>query len=276
MSMTLRACISLFAAAVTLGVSGCAAPDDPGTEASLLTWDEFRAQAYQEPETGVFIVNGDELAETEADLSEAYGRYVDASLGIETVEQALAVNQVNGQDDKWSAAAAGNLTYCIDTRSFGNNTNAVVAALDAAAAAWEGTATVNFVYASAQNGSCTSRNNNVVFNVRQVKGAGYLARAFFPSTTRRSRELIVDRSAFSNIAPWTLTGVLTHELGHTIGFRHEHTRPEAGACFEDNLWRSLTAYDAASVMHYPQCNGTNVGDLALTQLDRDGARLLYP
>jgi serralysin len=29
-------------------------------------------------------------------------------------------------------------------------------------------------------------------------------------------------------------------------------------------------------MHYPQCRGTQAGDLALTQLDRDGARLLYP
>jgi len=31
-------------------------------------------------------------------------------------------------------------------------------------------------------------------------------------------------------------------------------------------------------MHYPHngCAGTNTGDLALTTLDRDGARALYP
>ncbi len=82
--------------------------------------------------------------------------------------------------------------------------------------------------------------------------------------------------SFGNIAPWTLQGILRHELGHTLGFRHEHTRPEAGTCFEDTAWRALTAYDASSVMHYPQCNGTQTGDLVLTDLDRQGATALYP
>ena len=70
--------------------------------------------------------------------------------------------------------------------------------------------------------------------------------------------------------------MLRHELGHTLGFRHEHTRPEAGTCFEDTSWRALTAYDSASVMHYPQCNGTQKGDLVLTSLDNQGASSLYP
>jgi serralysin len=30
------------------------------------------------------------------------------------------------------------------------------------------------------------------------------------------------------------------------------------------------------VMHYPQCNGTNNGDLALTASDKAGAAALYP
>ena len=59
--------------------------------------------------------------------------------------------------------------------------------------------------------------------------------------------------------------------------RHsEHTRPESGTCFEDNTWRALTTYDAKSVMHYPQCNGTQTGDLVITSKDAAGARSLYP
>ena len=67
---------------------------------------------------------------------------------------------------------------------------------------------------------------------------------------------------------------MVHELGHTLGFRHEHTRPEAGTCFEDNNWRPLTPYDKASIMHYPQCNGSS-SDLSMTDTDRAGARALY-
>src|SRR6185369_1127043 len=59
------------------------------------------------------------------------------------------------------------------------------------------------------------------------------------------------------------------------GFRHEHTRPESGTCFEDNNWRALSTYDSASVMHYPQCNGTGDWSLTLTSKDISSAAALY-
>jgi len=73
---------------------------------------------------------------------------------------------------------------------------------------------------------------------------------------------------------WLPKNILGHELGHTLGFRHEHTRPEAGVCFEDLNWRPLTPYDSASIMHYPQCNGTSL-DLSMTATDRQGVVALY-
>jgi hypothetical protein len=270
-----RFSISLVLAISAL--SACASDSD------VLTYDEFKSQAYQEPDTGVYVMNGDELVETEEAMIAAYDSYLtsvafadDRAAGLSTAEQTLIVNRVGGQDDRWSSAIAGNLTYCVSQSSFGSRYAAVVSALDSATATWEGTANVNFVHDASQDGDCTSRNDSVVFNVKMVKTSQYLARAFFPSSGRRAREILVSQSSFGNINPWTLTGVLRHELGHTIGFRHEHTRPESGTCFEDNNWRALTAYDSASVMHYPQCNGTQSGDLVLTSLDRTGARALYP
>jgi hypothetical protein len=135
---------------------------------------------------------------------------------------------------------------------------------------------VNFVHVASLDGNCSRQTRDVVFNVRQICGANYLARAFFPSSSRNSREIIIDCTSFDNLAPWTLEGVLRHETGHALGFRHEHTRPEAGTCFENTSWRALTPYDSASVMHYPQCNGTNKGDLVLTSSDQAGALSLYP
>ncbi len=39
--------------------------------------------------------------------------------------------------------------------------------------------------------------------------------------------------------------------------------------------RGLTTYDSGSVMHYPQCNGTNTWSLNLTTKDKSGAAALY-
>ena len=257
--------------------AGCASNSD------VLTYDEFKAQAYQEPDTGNYIVNGDELIETEAMMQGAYDMYLaseaiaaDRAEGYDVIEQGLIVNRVGSSDDKWPSSTATNLTYCVSSSSFGSRYNTVVSALDSATGAWEATAHVNFVHVTSADGSCNNRTSGVVFNVRQVSTSQYLARSFFPSSSRRSREILVSTSSFGNISPWSLAGVFRHELGHTIGFRHEHTRPESGTCFEDNNWRALTAYDSASVMHYPQCNGSNRGDLNLTSLDKSGAKSLYP
>lgn len=249
----------------------------------VLTYEEFKAQAYVEPDSGFFIINGDELVESESLLVDKYNDYLqsvadalDRAQGLSTTQQPSIVNVVGGRDDVWSASQALNLTYCIDSKGFGSRYAAVVAAMDQATGAWEAAGRINFVHDASQDNKCSSRNNAVVFNVRQVTTTQFLARAFFPSTSRRGREIQISTSSFGNIAPWTLAGVLRHELGHTIGLRHEHTRPESGTCFEDNNWRALTAYDADSVMHYPQCNGTNTGDLVLTAQDRQGASSLYP
>src|SRR5687767_4050331 len=143
---------------------------------------------------------------------------------------------------------------------------------------WAKPGAVGCVDGSARGASCNAANPNVVFDVRPVNVNGqYLARAFFPNEPRTARNVLIDESSFDLPANETLqlAGILRHELGHTLGFRHEHTRPESGTCFEDTSWRALTAYDAASVMHYPQCNGTQNGDLVLTSLDQAGANAVY-
>jgi len=251
--------------------TGCVAenvePEDiENVEAAGMSWDEFMSVIYQEPETGFYIVNGDELIESREALEKFY---------VEHVQQgALAVLTSGGTPVKWSATVALNITYCVST-NFGSRYSTVVNAMNQAAGAWEGAANINFVHKSDQDSNCSAQNKNVVFDVRPVNvGGQYLARAFFPNSSRNARNVLIDNTAFTTQGI-SLDGILRHELGHTLGFRHEHTRPEAGVCFEDNNWQALTPYDSSSCMHYPQCNGTNSWALNLTSQDKTGAAALY-
>lgn len=243
--------------------------DDVLAQNASLTWTQFLSKIHQVPdEQDIFVVNGDSTIEGWKNLHEFYELAV---LG----ENKLIIDNNGGIDSKWSDTQKLSLTYCVSNTFPSTRKPAVVQAMADAAAAWEAATHVKYVYVPAQDGSCNTSNNNVLFDVRPVNVNGqYIARSFFPGESRSARSVEIDNSAFTSSGNPTLTGVLRHELGHTLGFRHEHTRPEAGTCFEDNNWRPLTPYDSASIMHYPQCNGTSP-DLSFSFYDGEGVRAVY-
>jgi len=183
----------------------------------------------------------------------------------------------DGHEAVWTTQQKRTLTYCVSA-AFGGQHDKVVADMEAATGAWEQVANVDFSHVAAQDASCDAQNAAVLFDVNPVDVDGdYLARAFFPGEPRADRNVYVDLTALA-LDPGQelqLTGVLRHELGHTLGFRHEHTRPESGACFEDDDFKPITAYDQLSVMHYPQCNGGTSWKLLLTDRDKSGAACVY-
>lgn len=237
------------------------------------TFEEFKQSVYQEPNGGKYIVNGDTPILDDKHLEEFFETKIKQSPPVAR----LVVHTVNGQDARWNASQKRQLSYCVSS-AFGSRYDRTVADMAAASQAWEAVADVDFIHVPSQDNNCTAANPNVVFDVRPVNVNGqYLARAFFPNEPRSARNVLIDESSFTLDPNGTLslTGILRHELGHTLGFRHEHTRPEAGTCFEDANWRPLTSYDEFSVMHYPQCNGGGDWSLTLTNLDQNGSACLY-
>lgn len=234
-----------------------------------ITWEEFLASAEREPwEDGKFIVDGDIALPDEDALFAYYNSFVRS-------EGALTVSQIFGADEIWGHPDAYKLTYCVSD-SFGSQKALVVETMARATGSWEDVVGVDYEYVPSQDGNCTASNNNVLFDVRPAN-ASYFARAFFPSEGRSTRNVLITQSAFTtNSGGRDFEGILRHELGHSLGFRHEHIWLRDPCTTEGNEnARQVTSYDANSVMHYPQCRPSEGGGYRQTALDYEGAMSLY-
>ncbi|WP_426241638.1 hypothetical protein [Nocardioides sp. LHG3406-4] len=255
-----------------LALSGATVADAAPAKDKAPSFKKFERSTYQDTD-GQYLVNGDEPISSTHSLRTFYRQVFDKPGKTNRHKvRGLVVNTVAGADDRWSAGQAQNLTYCVST-AFDADHDAIVAAMAEGAGLWESASSgVNFTYVPSADSNCVTSNNSVLFPVEPVQTSQYIARAFFPSSGDFERNVLVDDSIF--FSGWSPGNVLGHELGHALGFRHEHTRPEAGACFEDYSWRPLTPYDSASIMHYPQCNGSSA-DLTFSATDGTGVRALY-
>lgn len=249
-------------------LSGCAV-DQPQTSSTAgPSYEEWKALVPRDPASGKYILDWDIAIRGEDHL---YKRWQSEQSG-----QGLSIATAAGADIKWNDTQKLNLTYCISNAFGATNKPLVVAAMKGASDdGWEKFGNVNFIYVPEQDATCTATNTNVVFDVTPVNSNGaYLAAAFFPNEPRNDRNVFIDGSAFTS--NYTLQNILTHELGHTLGFIHEHyIRPgQTANCSGNQPNRNLEGYDQASTMHYPQC-GAPGNTLALSVKDKTGIALVY-
>jgi hypothetical protein len=175
------------------------------------------------------------------------------------------------------------LTYCVLKNTFvGPNREAhyrsVVDNVQAATADWEAVCSVRFEYKPELDTSPGVQPAGVIFSVRELDvGGRFIASAFFPNDPLERRRVLIDPSYYPPGLIFDKVGVLRHELGHVLGFRHEHIRSGAPAdCPQEGTEGTFpfTEYDPRSVMHY-FCGGLGSKTLSITDLDRVGAERLY-
>jgi serralysin len=272
---------SSFAACFAIGCAACML--DPAEEPAAVgssrdeveeRWREYLASA--ERFEGSYVVEGDLRFPDEAALREHFFAAYGGEPG------GLAVQPTSsGGIARWSTNMQRKISYCIDN-TFGSRTLETENAIHVATGAWESRVNVDLFHDKSQDGAaCTSANSTVTFNVRGVTGEDieFTAAAFFPNQARIDRELLINVDLAYNLpAPYSLEGALRHEIGHTLGFRHEHGRADSQVlCPELPVPTNLTSYDPFSVMGYPigfPCsNQASVSDL--TPRDYQGAIRMY-
>lgn len=199
----------------------------------------------------------------------------------------LTAISIAGVPARWKDATA--LSYCVFLESFPDRESYVMVRDNLATAAqdWQSTCGVRFIYHPEFDNhpdpavQLEKIDPKLVFAVRYLDTGGeVIASAFFPTQPPRRRRVFIDPSYYADSLIYDRVGVLRHELGHILGFRHEQNRNEAPPdCSKDrNLSISelaeLTVYDYKSVMHY-FCGGVGSREMTITALDVEGAQKLY-
>jgi hypothetical protein len=227
-----------------------------------------------EDQLGIYAVNRQSLE----DAQRAAALADSAGLGTERLMQTrglIAIKQ-NGKIVRWKPDTV--LTYRVVKNTFPdeNNYDFVVQQMAAATRDWQATCGVAFKHMPELDDRNGVQPEGALFSVREIDAGGnFIASAFFPNDPKDRRRMLIDPSYYTT--SFDKVGVLRHELGHVLGFRHEHIHKNAPpVCPHEDDWETeyLTQYDPQSVMHY-FCGNVGTRDLRITDLDRTGARQVY-
>ncbi|MBX9579225.1 MAG: hypothetical protein K2X87_02865 [Gemmataceae bacterium] len=273
--------------------------DDPGLKAELEKSERFKKMEAKLPQADIggkryFFVEGDLRLDRDQLLfyagefdaqAERYKLAKGGGAGVPLTTGLIANLNTDGAIVRWNPGAT--LTYCVLRNTFPTQAeyDAVVANTKAAGAAWSAVCNINFKHDPAQdNGAAAAAPPaGYDFTVRKANLApGVIASAFFPDWPVAERHLLI--GAPYATTPFNKVGVLRHELGHVLCFRHEHISSQAPAVCKTTegftFAYALTNYDPRSVMHY-FCGDGSAHDQArmnmeITPSDGAGARVVYP
>ena len=187
--------------AIALGTSALlgaalASPALAATDSEIPTFQEFHASTFKDADQQ-YIVNGDEPVASTGELKDFYDRMVGGSgdpWRTASSSTPSAASTTSGR-----TAQVGNLTYCVSDK-FGARKADIVNAMNGGAGLWEGAAAADQLRLRARRRTRAAprATTSVLFSVEPVQTTQYIARAFFPSTPKRSRNVLVDDSIWTS------------------------------------------------------------------------------
>lgn len=179
-----------------------------------------------------------------------------------------------------------NIRYSIVRNSFTNEEYKLICNLmDKATQDWENSCGVRFKHIE-QNDQVLDRDNvlgDLSFIVQKESMSKSTATAFFPFDDKSEHIIKIDDSFFSS--NYSKEGILRHELGHTLGFLHEHIHNDAPSpCKKSYAEKPRGAqpyvpgrYDPSSVMIvYCRKLPTGAMNRSITETDKKLAQEHYP
>lgn len=247
---------------------------DAGSQSDLFQRMKNALKKQRIDNEDFYIVEGDLLMDEDQLQVYALRKEMGAEVGID--QRGLVGIVRNGKIVRWRDGLV--LTYCVLKPTFTSEDryNIVREAMRQATRDWEVTCGVQFDYRQELDDSTSTRPDGVLFPVRGIDAEGaFIASAFFPDDPAFRRRVLIDPSYFTT--SFDRVGVLRHELGHVLGFRHEHIRSGApAACPDESVFGTinLTDYDPQSTMHY-FCGGVGSRELRISEDDKIGSQKVY-
>ena len=260
------------------------APSDPGAGDRLVSLLPRIVTSFGPPRE-LYVVEGDLLMDEE-DL-DRYRLSKGSSEPLpDTPETELIVHVQDGQLARWQPGKQ-TLRYSVLRQTFPDEEtyHMIVTDMQDAGQDWTDACTecdVAFIHRPEFDAIGTWEEFQTLANADELRfivvynpaADGPIASAFFPTDPWHRRMVSVFPSYFTLSGGYTGRGVMRHEIGHILGYRHEHTRDVPGCAFEDSNWVEVTPYDPHSVMHY-WCGNAGTRELELSDTDRTGHAANY-